>query len=97
MGIEDELDELLDPEGALEAKFDALAKQIERGQAGAGAGSDDPLRALKERLDNDQEAGHRTGYVVLLCPRCGAKNRADRERLRGELPRCGRCQAELIW
>lgn len=35
--------------------------------------------------------------VVISCPRCGALNRAPRERLaQGEAPDCGKCRAPLF-
>jgi thioredoxin 1 len=33
--------------------------------------------------------------IIIVCPRCGAKNRVDLNRARTEQPRCARCHAPL--
>lgn len=102
--IDLELEALLgDRDAELEARFreleggadlEALKREAARQGPGADAApADDPLAAMKASVDG--RARPKRPYVVLLCPSCGGKNRASVERLREELPRCGRCKAEL--
>ena len=93
----EELDALLDPEGALEAQFRELERGRASGPAGAAAdtGAEDPLEAMKRAMGEDARGGARRRLLLVVCPRCGRKNRAPLERLRRDLPRCGACGANL--
>ena len=91
----EELDALLDAEGALEAQFRAL-EEGRGGVGGASAGeesAEDPLDAMKRTMGAREPGDSRV--VLLACPRCGRKNRTPLGRLRRSLPRCGACGADL--
>lgn len=91
----DELDALLDPEGALEAQFREL-EQAPAGARGPGVGgAEDPLEAMKRAMGG--KAPERTRLVLVVCPGCGRKNRTPVERLGRHLPRCGACGADLTF
>ncbi len=51
----------------------------------------DPLKDLKAAFDGQPAAR----YLVVVCPGCKGKNRVPLERLRTELPVCGRCKTDL--
>lgn len=103
----DELDDLLDAEDELEARFRELEARVEadelRSKARRGSGrerararqaadrTDDPLADLKATVQGKPTAL----FLVVLCQGCGAKNRVPLERVRSELPVCGRCRADL--
>jgi hypothetical protein len=102
--IEGELDALLgDPEAELEARFRELEGEPDlaelKARAAAAGGhaapgpSEDPLASMKASVQGRQ-AEH---YLIVMCPSCGGKNRAKVARLRQELPRCGRCKADLAF
>ncbi len=92
----EELDALLDPEGALEAQFRQLERGRAPGPAGAAAdtGAEDPLEAMKRAMGDDARGDGRR-LLLLVCPGCGRKNRAPLERLRRDVPHCGACGADL--
>lgn len=102
--IEGELDALLgDPDAELEARFRELEGEPDlaalkaRAAAGGGrvdpAAGEDPLAAMKASVQGRPAEA----YVIVMCPSCGGKNRAKVARLRQELPRCGRCKADLAF
>jgi len=76
----------------------------EKGQGGAtpGRGSEasDPLAEMKERLDRDPEeapteAKEGERFLLVLCPKCQAKNRMSLTKVRTGSPICGGCRSSL--
>jgi hypothetical protein len=95
----------------LEARFQELERDAEierirqqtgapppRAQASASpsedppAAGDDPLSEMKDAIDSDKELER---YLLVLCPKCGAKNRMSLTRVRTAKPICGRCKEDL--
>lgn len=108
----DELNDLLDDKDAqLEAEFRDLEQEAEVTQlkrkiaSGGDPSSDDPLADLKGDLDGKPSGTQRQAreptdaerFILVLCPKCKAKNRTNLERVRTHLPRCGRCREPLTF
>ena len=101
----DDLDFLLnDANAALEAQFRELeaARSIDglrNNPTAQPVTPEDPLQALKEKLDSAGPAQPQTveRYVLLTCPSCKAKNRTSLEKLRRMEPKCGGCGENLAF
>lgn len=57
-------------------------------------GGGDPLSDMKAALDSDAELER---YLLVICPRCDAKNRMSLTKVRTLTPVCGRCKQELAF
>jgi len=77
-----------DPLADLKAAFDGKAAPSKKTTASK------PKAAKKPRATSKAK-GPVQRYLVVVCPSCGGKNRVPLERLRKNLPVCGRCKTDL--
>jgi hypothetical protein len=57
---------------------------------------DAPAASAQPRAQADDAASaDAERYVLILCPKCSAKNRTSLTKVRTRLPRCGACKASL--
>ena len=80
-----DLEPNLDPDAEVEARFRKLEQEEELSA----------FRAKMGAAPTSEAAGAEERFFLVLCPECSGKNRVSLERVRRQLPRCGRCKGSL--